>query len=136
MKEFANLNAADVMSTQVIRISSLVTLREAGTRLVDDNLRCLLIEPEDPSRSPGIITVKDLVRVVGETTVYAIDDVLVADAMSCPVITVPVHLCIPDCIHLMEMTGVRTVFVTEGAQVVGQLSFSDIARVALHSDSE
>ena len=89
-------------------------------------IHCLVVSDLGPGRGLGVVTCKDVVQLLGEVDVDTLRQLTVAEVMSCPAITVPVDLCISDCIRLMRMAGVRTVPVIEGAEPVGVLSFTDV----------
>ncbi|NNL67731.1 MAG: CBS domain-containing protein [Myxococcales bacterium] len=118
--------ARDLMSVSPQAISSEASLLEAAQRMNALRIHCLVISDLGPGRGLGIITCKDVVQLLGELDVETLRQLTVAEAMSCPAITVPAELCVADCIRLMRMAGVRTVPVLEGAEPVGVLSFTDV----------
>ncbi len=120
------LSASDLMSTGLVDISPNASLREAAVKLSRNRVHCLLVTREDPRRGLGIITGKDIVQVLGEGTSSVLEEILVHEVMSRPAVTVQQELCILDCIGLMLMSGVRSVFVLDGTEPVGLLSYTDV----------
>ena len=47
--------------------------------------------------------------------------------MTRPVMTLPAYARIPDCINLMRMTGIRSVPIMDGTEIVGLSSFNDVS---------
>jgi CBS domain-containing protein len=121
--------ASDLMTTPVVSVARDDTLRTAARTMTTAHLHALLVIRE-PGQVPGLITTKDIVQAVADGDDAALDILRVVDVMSAPAITVSARMRIPDCIGLMRMTGVRVAPVVEGDQILGVLSYTDIARAA------
>ena len=116
------------MTSPVHTIAQDVSVRRAAARISEVLVHCLVVLPEDAHRGVGIVTIKDIVQILGDEDESALDELLVSDVMTSPCITVPHFLSVVDCINLMRMAGVRSVPVLRGQEVVGVLSFTDIIR--------
>ncbi len=130
MMDWDDLTARDLMSPEIRSIDSRETLRHAARSMKEYGIHCLMVPSTAKGRAPGIITCKDIVQILGNMSPGALDELQVHDAMTTPAITVQQHLAIADCINLMRMAGVRRVFVLDGAEPVGLLSFTDVLRAA------
>jgi CBS domain-containing protein len=94
-------------------------------------VHCLLIKPEQPHGAVGIITGKDVVQVLCESEPALLDQLRVEDVMSRPAISVQAEFLVGDAIKLMRMSGVRSVPVLRGVELVGLLSYTDVLRAAV-----
>jgi CBS domain-containing protein len=121
----------ELMSRDIITIAASETLRTAAALMHTHHIHCLLVAPDDPRRSVAILTGKDIVQVLCDAEPQLLDQLLVADAMSTPAISVQREFLVGDAIKLMRISGVRSVPVLEGVKLVGLLSFSDVLRGAV-----
>jgi CBS domain-containing protein len=126
MSELKQLQAKDLMTPHVHEVCTTATLREAAQLMTDHGVHCLMVRLAEANRGLGIITSKDVVQLVGEACTDALDELTVGEVMTMPAVCVPRELCLLDCINLMRMVGVRRVFVVEGLEPVGLLSFTDV----------
>jgi CBS domain-containing protein len=117
--------AADIMTAPVESIEATATVAQALEKMRRRRVSSLLVLAEDPSDSPGFLTQTDIVTKVVARGLAA-PSVVVADAMSRPVITVPPQTSAQDCARLMGKTHIRRVLVHDGEDVVGIVSASDI----------
>jgi CBS domain-containing protein len=125
----ANLRVCDLMTRQVVTIDASATLRAAARLMHSRHIHCLLVTPETPEGSVGVITTKDIVQVLCEADASVLDQLSVKDAVTTPAMSVQHRLPVIDCIRLMRMTGVRSAPVLDGLTLVGLISFSDVLRV-------
>jgi CBS domain-containing protein len=123
----------ELMSRELITIAACETLRVAATLMHAHHIHCLLIKPDRPRAAVGIITGKDIVQVLCDAEPALLDQLTVADAMSTPAVSVQKEFLIGDAIKLMRSSGVRSVPVLDGVQLVGLLSFSDVLRAAVEA---
>jgi len=119
------LRVRDVMQKQVKTVSGNIALTEAVKMMRDNNLSSLIVEPEDDADTFGIITRKDLIGHLIESTISETSDV-VEDVMTKPAITVNMEFSIYNCHQLMRMVGARRLPVTNGSALVGIISNYDI----------
>lgn len=124
-----SLTAADVMTQSIQRAETTETLQSAASRMSALSIHCLMIPAATRGGAPGIVTCKDIIRVLSEAPDVSLDELTVGDAMTSPAITIPDYLCLVDCIRIMCMTGLRHAFVLSEREPVGVLSFTDVMRV-------
>ena len=127
---FRDLTAADLMSHEVLTIEASEPLRAAAKRMNDKHVHCLVVPAARPGACVGIITVKDIVQLLCDGESGVLDELLVADAMSTPAVSVQHAFTIADCLRLMRISGVRSAPVLDGVKLVGLLSFTDVVRRA------
>lgn len=131
---FAELTARDLMSTNLEVCDPDQTVMEALKRMHELRIHCLLVPAPGPGRSMGIISAKDIVQLLGDAEPEILEELVVREIMTSPVVSLPEHLAVVDCINLMRMTGIRTAPIMNGSELVGLLSFSDVLRwIALHT---
>ena len=123
------LCARDLMTSTILSASLDESLREAARRMMQAHVHALLVARQ-PGQAPGLLTTKDIVQAVADGDDGVLDILRVADAMTCPAITVTARMRITDCIGLMRLTGVRVAPVTDDDRIVGVLSYTDVARAA------
>lgn len=128
MKKLNHTTARDLMIEDVATIDANATLRDATRQMRDRNLRCLVVPPGRPGQGLGILTTKDVITAFDEDDPNSMIETRVEDLMTRPAVSAQATLCVPDCVNLMRMTGVRRLPVMEGDQVVGMLSYTDIFR--------
>lgn len=121
--------AEKLMTRDMLVIAATQTLRAAARMMHQHHVHCLLVPSAEPNRCMGIITAKDIVQILCDSESQLLDQLLVADALTSPTITVQKDFCVVDCLRLMRMSGVRSVPVLDGVTPVGILSFSDVLRV-------
>lgn len=126
-----DLQARDVMSTDLQWTTQADNLLDAGRRMAEHGLRSLLVHGERPTDLPGIVTSKDIVNLLGTHDPALLGELRVGDVMTRPAICIPAQANLRDCINLMRMSGVRRLPVLEGTAVVGVLSSTDVFRRAL-----
>ena len=124
------MTARDLMTEPIQTADPDSTLLEAARQMTEIGIHCLVVLPETPGRSPGIITAKDVVQLLGDAEPHMLEELCVRDVMTSPAVTLPEYLRIPDCINVMRMTGIRSAPITSGQELVGMLSFTDVLRWA------
>jgi CBS domain-containing protein len=126
--KFEELTAKDLMSVNLETCSPDQSVMEALKRMHELRIHCLLVPAADPGRSMGIVSAKDIVQLLGDAKPEILDELVVGEIMTSPVVSLPDYLHVADCINLMRMTGVRTAPIMRGRELVGLLSFSDVLR--------
>ena len=121
------LTAAQIMTAGPIMVDPGKTLRSAARLMTEKHLHCLLV-PTGPGRAVGVISSKDIIKVLCEGEPEMLDQLRVGDVMTAPALCVQEELVIKDCLRLMRMGGVRSVPVVRGLMPVGILSFTDVLR--------
>lgn len=126
------LTAGDLMTRPPMLIARTETLQTAATLMLTRGIHCLLVEGES-GHSVGVLTSKDIVLVLCEGEAELLGQLRVEDAMTTPAISVQQGFLVGDCIRLMRMSGVRSVPVLNGLELVGILSYTDVLRAAVGS---
>jgi len=121
------LTAAQIMTADPIMVDPGQTLRSAARLMTEKHLHCLLV-PSEPGRAVGVITSKDIIKVLCEGEPDLLDQLRVSDVMTAPALCVQADQLIKDCLRLMRMGGVRSAPVVRGLTPVGILSFTDVLR--------
>ncbi len=124
--KFEELTAHDLMSTKLASCDSEASVLEALKRMDALRIHCLLIDAPEAGRSLGIISIKDIVQLLGDAGPELLDELVVSEVMTSPIVSLPDYLRIPDCVNLMRMTGVRSAPVMKDREVVGVLSYTDV----------
>jgi CBS domain-containing protein len=114
-----------IMAKNVLTITSEETIAGAARRMQEANVGCLVIT--NAGNVQGIITDRDLaVRCISQG--HNPQQCHVSSHMSSPVITTEPNMDILDAAHLMTEQKVKRLPVVEGDQLIGLVSFSDVAQ--------
>lgn len=116
---------SDYMSADIHSLPADATLQEAGRLLKKHKVGSLLVE--DGRRYAGIITEADLCR---KAVAQGLDPskTPVKDCMSKPIISIEEGQPVLEAVEVMKAKRVRHLAVTEGTQITGILSVSDLLR--------
>jgi len=125
---YANLTARDLMSSKVETCDPDDSLMTALRKMDQLRIHCLLIPTTEMGRSHGIISIKDIAQLLGDAGPEILDELVVSEIMTTPVVSLPDYLRISDCVNLMRMTGIRSAPVMADREVVGLLSYTDVIR--------
>jgi CBS domain-containing protein len=114
-----------IMAKNVLTITGEETIAGAARRMQEGNVGCLVIT--NAGSVQGIITDRDLaVRCISQG--HNPQQCHVSNHMSSPVITTQPDMDILDAAHLMTEQKVKRLPVVEGDQLIGLVSFSDVAQ--------
>ena len=114
----------NIVRGRVITIDENDTVIEAAKRMKEANIGCLVVTG---STIAGIVTDRDLtVRCLAEAHHSA--ECTVSRHMSSPAITVAPTMDVLDAAHLMTERQVKRLPLVENGQLVGLVSFSDVAQ--------
>lgn len=115
----------EIMTEIVLTITRDDTIAEAAHRMREADVGCLVVTNEGSVQ--GIITDRDLVvNCLSQLDNYA--ECEVSAHMTSPAITADADTDILDAAHQMTEHRIRRLPVVEADQLVGLVSFSDIAR--------
>lgn len=118
---------SSIMQSPVVDIAGNATVAEALHRMREAGISSILVRPDGPEDVYGIMTKHDVIaKVVSQEKDPK--TLLVRDLMSKPVITIPPDLSLRDCSDLMTEKRIRRVAVTQGKQILGIVSDTDIFR--------
>ena len=121
--------AGELMTPKVATIPASAPALGAIQQMRDLRLQALVVPPTTSRDGYGIVTVKDILGVLdldAEDVLADLDELLVSDIMTKPVICTQESMGARDCIQLMRMTGVRRLLIARGTEIVGILSYTDI----------
>ena len=118
------MQVQDVMKGSVVTASEDETIAAAAGKMRDADVGCVVVVGSETLR--GIITDRDVtVRCCGAG--HNPQECSVAQHMTSPVTILGPDLDVLEALHLMAVERIKRVPIMQGAQLVGILSFSDIA---------
>jgi len=129
---FSNVNelvAKDIMAPTIISVSPETSLDDAMEIIVENSISGLPVINAE-GRLVGILSEADRLKAFG-TNVHT-KDALVADYMTCGVITVDENATLAQVSDLLMRVGIRRLPVLKSGSVVGIISRRDLVR-ALHT---
>ncbi len=120
----------DIMMRDVVTVSPFDTLRDALSLMKTHNLKCLVVEQQDPHDAWGLITYTNIVKtIVAENG--DIDLINVYDVCAKPAIGVGESLDVRHVAKLMTHNIVKRVLVLEDNRLVGLVTIDDIVGTVL-----
>jgi len=118
------IKVRDIMTRGIIKVGRDTLVIDAMKTMLDRRVTSLIVEAENGS-DWGIITRKDIVNKV----VACRSDpkkIKVKDIMSTPLLTVHPDMTVDNVARLMAKTNIRRFAVSEGNDIIGVVSNSDI----------
>ena len=124
------LEVQDVMSQDMITISSDETVLSAAKTMCENNISCIVVV--DNGSVAGILTETDLLkRIAAKEKDYS--KITIAETMSCPVETIPVNLPVLEAVRIMEANHIKRLPILEKNQLVGIITQTDLTRLLASS---
>lgn len=120
----------DIMMRDVVTVSPFATLRDALAAMKQHNLKCLVVEQQDPHDAWGLITYTNILKtIVAENG--DIDLINVYDVCAKPAIGVGESLDVRHVARLMTDSTVKRVLVLEDNRLLGLVTMDDIVGTVL-----
>lgn len=120
----------DIMIRDVVRVSPFASLRDALGLMKKHNLKCLVVEQQDPYDAWGLITYTNVLKtIVAENG--DIDLINVYDICAKPAIGVGESLDVRHVARLMTDNVVKRVLVLEDNRLLGLVTIDDIVGTVL-----
>jgi CBS domain-containing protein len=131
-----SVTVASIMTREVKTAKESQTVKAAARIMTEKDIGSLVIvKGTEPDRPVGIITERDLVRVVGTTDTSTLQMPL-RDIMSKPVVTIEASSSIKDAIQSMELNNFRRLPVVDREKkMVGIVTDKDIFKVIMKSQA-
>lgn len=119
------LTVADIMITDVYRVSPFATLRDALVLMGERTVKSLVVDRRSEHEAFGLLTYSHILRtIVAEEG--DIDLINVYDVALTPVITVPPQLSVRSAASMMDRYRLNRLVVTEHNEIVGLVTMNDI----------
>lgn len=113
----------DIMAGDVVTADSKMSVANAAKLMLAEDVGCLVAK--EKGRIEGIITDRDLLRCAAQG--HNIQKCSISNHMSSPVVTVPPETLLINLAKVMAARKIKRVPITENGELVGIISFSDIA---------
>jgi len=121
------LDVKEIMVEKVVSIQAEATVKDAVDLMNRHDIGCLIVDKDGTVE--GIITERDVLkRVVSESKDVSLTKV--SEVMSKPLIVGGPTMYIEDAVKLMLKKNIKKLPITEGGQVIGIITLSDVAKVA------
>jgi CBS domain-containing protein len=117
----------DLMNREVKFIKEEVSLLDAIRKMKEFGVSSLIVDSTSKADWYGIVTQRDLINKLIDPDPGA-QHAFVGDVMTRPAITVPPTMSVLACVKLMKRYNFRRVPVSDGKEIIGILSNSDIFR--------
>jgi len=116
----------DVMVTNVVTVDAGVNLRKAVERMNNHEIGCLVVL--EKGSFVGILTERDVLKRV-VVKARNLDETLVGDVMSKPLVVVEPEASLEEAVGLMFERKVKKLPVVKNKELVGLVTMTDIARI-------
>jgi len=116
---------SELMTREVKFIKEDVSLLDAVWKMKEFAVSSLIVESSNKADWFGIVTQKDIITKLIDPDPGA-QHALVGDVMTQPAVTVPPTMTVMACVKLMKRLNIRRIPVSDGKDIVGILSHSDI----------
>jgi CBS domain-containing protein len=114
---------SEIMASDVVIADPETSVATAAKLMLEEDVGCLIVI--DKGKIEGIITDRDLLRCASQQ--HDIQKCSISNHMSGPVVTVPPETLLINLAKVMAARKIKRVPITEGNELVGIVSFSDIA---------
>ncbi len=115
--------AQDIMANEVVTANPEMSVAAAAKLMLAKDVGCLVVLQE--SKIKGIVTDRDLMACAIKQ--HNIQECSISNHMSSPVMTATPDVLLINLAHLMAAEQIKRVPITEEGELVGIVSFSDIA---------
>ena len=119
-----------IPTENIIRISSLATVRECLKIMQDKNVKSIIVEKDNAHDAYGIVTYTNILHAIFSQD-GDMDLLNVYDIATKPIIQISSDLNIKYAAQMMLNTGVNRLLVTEKGQLLGLISMNDIVAVLM-----
>jgi len=127
--DFMKKPVRELMTTYVVTVKPSMSVIQAATRMVAQDISCLIVVDEkDSDRPVGIVTERDFLKKVPASSSALKKSV--KDIMSDSVVTISPDLQLKDAHEIMRKNGFRKLVVAENNQLVGVITQTDIVSYA------
>ncbi len=126
------IRVSDVMKPKFITMDRMETVAAALQRMNEEGANVVIVNKRNADDEYGIVLLTNIVSEVLALN-RAPDRVNVYEIMSKPVITVNADMVIKNCARLFANVGISTAPVLEGDEIVGIVSYRELAFGGLSS---
>jgi CBS domain-containing protein len=126
-KESIILDVKEIMVDNVVSIEAGATVKDAVLRMNQHDIGCLVVTKK--GQVEGIVTERDVLKRVVSKSKNP-DETEVSDVMSKPLIVGGPTMYVEDAAKLMLKKSIKKLPIMENEQIIGIITFSDIAKVA------
>jgi CBS domain-containing protein len=100
--------------------------------MYENNIGCIIIVKQNDIKPVGIITERDVVRLLGSLKPSLLQTPL-REIMSKPLVNVSINSSVRDLIQTMQQKNIRRLIVSDGEKMVGLITDKDIFRVIMNN---
>jgi CBS domain-containing protein len=125
LEKMRNTLVSELMTKEVKFIRDDLSLLDAVWKMKEFNVSSLVVEGNNKSDGYGIVTQKDIITKLIDPE-PGMQYSIVSDVMTRPAITVPPTISISACVKLMKRLNIRRVPISDGSEIIGILSNTDI----------
>ena len=100
--------------------------------MYENNIGCIIIVKQNDIKPVGIITERDVVRLLGSLKPSLLQTPL-REIMSKPLVNISINSSVRDAIQTMQQKNIRRLIVTDGEKMVGIITDKDIFRTIMNN---
>jgi len=132
-----------VSGLETISVSSMMTrdiktekedqnVLTACKMMYENNIGCIIIVKQNDIKPVGIITERDVVRLLGSLKPSLLQTPL-REIMSKPLVKISINSSVRDAIQTMQQKNIRRLIVSDGEKMVGIITDKDIFRAIMNN---
>src|SRR4030042_7121632 len=120
----------EIMTKKLETIEADAPVFDAIERMIDKRIRSLLVKPKDEKDVSGVITVREILyKARGKN--LDLNKTKVREITSKPLVCINKGMDVDHAINLMTKFHITRVFISEGNEIVGIISFLDVMSAEL-----
>jgi CBS domain-containing protein len=100
--------------------------------MYENNIGCIIIVKQNDIKPVGIITERDVVRLLGSLKPSLLQTPL-REIMSKPLVKISINSSVRDAIQTMQQKNIRRLIVSDGEKMVGIITDKDIFRTIMNN---
>jgi len=132
------LNSLETISVSSMMTRDIKTEKEdqnvltACKMMYENNIGCIIIVKQNDIKPVGIITERDVVRLLGSLKPSLLQTPL-REIMSKPLVKISINSSVRDAIQTMQQKNIRRLIVSDGEKMVGIITDKDIFRTIMNN---
>ena len=132
------MNSLETISVSSMMTRDIKTEKEdqnvltACKMMYENNIGCIIIVKQNDIKPVGIITERDVVRLLGSLKPSLLQTPL-REIMSKPLVKISINSSVRDAILTMQQKNIRRLIVSDGEKMVGIITDKDIFRTIMNN---
>ena len=132
MSGLETISVSSMMTRDIKTEKEEQNVLTACKMMYENNIGCIIIVKQNDIKPVGIITERDVVRLLGSLKPSLLQTPL-REIMSKPLVNISINSSVRDAIQTMQQKSIRRLIVSDGERMVGIITDKDIFRVIMNN---